>query len=119
MNVGDRMTQASQRAQREAARRYPVRVRIAVPPDGLGRQLALMHAWLDDTCGVEGWAMAPAGTVGVVNDAVAFYFADAAFAHAFVARFCCGYRVETIAGAFAVRRDGPPPQHRAATHKTP
>ena len=39
-----------------------------------------------------------AGLAGVVNDALAFYFADAAFAHAFVARFCCGYRVETIAG---------------------
>jgi hypothetical protein len=39
------------RAQREAERRYPVRVRIAVPPEGLGRQLEIMHAWLDETCG--------------------------------------------------------------------
>jgi hypothetical protein len=113
------MARSSQHRQREAERRYPVRVRIAAPPEGLGQQLALMHAWLDDTCGAEGWVSAPAGSVGVVNDAIAFYFADAAFAHAFVARFCCGYRVETIAGAFAVRTDGPPPRRSAATHKTP
>jgi hypothetical protein len=113
------MARSSQFQQRAAERRYPVRVRIAVPPDGLGPQLALMHAWLDDTCGGEGWATAPAGTAGIVNDAIAFYFADAAFANAFVTRFCCGYRVETIAGAFAVRSDAPPPRRGVAIHKTP
>jgi hypothetical protein len=113
------MPRASMRAQREAERRYPVRVRIAVPPEGFGRQLAIMHAWLDETCGAEGWATAPAGTTGVVNDAVALYFADAAVAHAFVARFCCGYRVETIAGAFAVRSVAPSVPSRATAHKTP
>ena len=113
------MTRTSQLARREAEQRYPVRVRIAAPPEGLGRQLTLMHAWLDDTCGHEGWATAPAGTAGIVNDAIAFYFVSAAFAHAFVARFCCGYRVETIAGAFAVRADEPPPRRRGSAHKTP
>ena len=96
-----------------------MRVRIAVPPEGLGRQLMLMHAWLDETCGASGWASAPAGTIGVVNDAVAFYFECAAFAHAFVTRFCCGYRIETIAGSFALRHDDPPPRQAAAVHKTP
>jgi hypothetical protein len=96
-----------------------VRVRIAVPPEGLGPQLALMHAWLDETCGAAGWSSAPAGTAGVVNDAIAFYFESAAFAHAFVARFCCGYRVETIAGSLVVRRDQPAPRRGAADHKTP
>jgi len=114
------MTRASSiRTRREAERQYPVRVRIAVPPEGFGRQLAIMHAWLDETCGAEGWAMAPAGIAGVVNDAVAFYFEDAAFAHAFVARFCCGYRVETIAGAFAMRGDRPSERLGAPAHKTP
>ncbi len=113
------MTRASRQAQREAERQFPVRVRIAVPPEGLGRQLRLMHAWLDDTCGAAGWASAPAGTVGVVNDAIAFYFESAALAHAFVARFCCGYRIETIAGSFALRRDEPPPRQVATVHKTP
>ena len=114
------MSRASLQAQREAERRYPVRVRIAVPAAGLGRQLALMHAWLDETCGSEGWATAPAGHAGIVNDAIAFYFENAAFAHAFVARFCCGYRVETIAGAFAVRAEvAAPPRRPAPAHKTP
>jgi hypothetical protein len=113
------VTQASQRAQREVERRFPVRIRIAVPPDGFGRQLAVMHAWLDETCSPDGWATAPAGLGGVVNDAVAFYFADAAFGHAFVNRFCCGYRVEAVAGAFRLRSDAPPPRHGTAIHKTP
>jgi hypothetical protein len=113
------VTQASMRAQRQAEQQFPVRVRIAAPPQGLGRQLETIHAWLDETCGAEGWAMAPAGIAGVVNDAIAFYFADAAFAHAFVARFCCGYRVETIAGAFAFRNDPPSERRGAPGHRTP
>ena len=68
------------------------RVLIAVPPSGFGGQLAVMHAWLDQHCSPSGWAAAPAGVGGVVNDAVAFYFADPAAARAFVARFSCGYR---------------------------
>jgi hypothetical protein len=113
------VTRASLRAQREAERRFPMRIRIAVPPEGFGRQLAVMHAWLDETCGPDGWDSAPAGLSGVANDAIAFYFADAAFAQAFVNRFCCGYRIETIAGSFAVRSDRPPPRRGVAGHKTP
>jgi hypothetical protein len=113
------VSRASVRAQVEAEWRYPVRVRIAVPPEGLGRQLALIHAWLDKTCGPEGWATAPAGLVGIANDAIAFYFDEAAFAEAFVTRFCCGYRVAAIAGAFVVRPTVPSPLRRAAAHKTP
>ena len=113
------MTRASSQAHRAAEQRFPVRIRIAVPPDGFGRQLAVMHAWLDETCGADGWENAPSGLAGVVNDAVAFYFADAAFAHAFVNRFCCGYRVAAVAGAFLVRTDAPPARRAAAVHKTP
>jgi len=68
------------------------RVLVAVPPAGFGAQLGIMRAWLDETCGRAGWASAPAGTEGIVNDAVAFYFADPDGARAFVGRFCCGYR---------------------------
>jgi hypothetical protein len=106
------------RIQREAERRFPVRVRIAVPPEGFGRQLGIMHAWLDETCGAAGWSSAPAGLGGVLNDAVAFYFDDAAFAHALVNRFCCGYRpVEVnraVEGAFWMRTDDAPAPRRAA-----
>jgi hypothetical protein len=85
------MATSAKHFQREAERNFPVRVRVAVPPDGLGRQLGVMHAWLDETCGADHWTSAPAGLTGVLNDAVAFYFEDAGFAHAFVNRFCCGY----------------------------
>ena len=50
------------------------RVLLAVPPGGFGAQLGAMRAWLDANCGPEGWAWAPAGTGGVANDALAFYF---------------------------------------------
>ena len=68
------------------------RVLVAVPPAGFGAQLWIMRAWLDQSCGPAGWEAAPAGSGGVVNDAVAFYFADGAAARAFVERFSCGYR---------------------------
>ena len=118
------MTRASIQARQQTERRFPVRVRIAVPPEGLGRQIEIMHAWLDETCGAAGWSSAPAGLGGVLNDAVAFYFDDAAFAHALVNRFCCGYRpVEVnraVEGAFCTRTDDAPAPRRAAlARKTP
>ncbi|MBV8737608.1 MAG: hypothetical protein JO007_10185 [Alphaproteobacteria bacterium] len=97
------MTRISRQAQRAAERPFPVRVRIALPPDGLSRQLRVMHAWLAETCGAAGWASAPSGTDGLVDNQIAFYFESATFAHAFVARFCCGYRIETIAGSFSAK----------------
>ncbi len=76
----------------DPAPRYPWRVLIAVPPAGFGAQLKIMRAWLDQSCGPSGWEAAPAGIAGIVNDAVAFHFADRAAACAFVDRFSCGYR---------------------------
>jgi hypothetical protein len=110
---------ASMRTQRWAEGRYPVRVRIAVPPEGLGRQLEIMHAWLDETCGTEGWASAPAGTTGIVNDALALYFEDAAFARAFVARFCCAFRAETNSGSLGARNEARSARRSGRAHKTP
>ena len=83
-------------AQQSAA--FSAKVRLAVPEGGFGRQLSVMHAWLDAHCGPAGWASAPAGVRGVRNDALALYFADAAQARAFVARFCCGYRMPAPPG---------------------
>jgi hypothetical protein len=39
-----------------------------------GTRLTEMHAWLDENCGADDWAMTPGG---VVNDAVAIHFLDA------------------------------------------
>jgi hypothetical protein len=59
-----------------AEARFPVRIRIAVPPGGLGQRYARMTAWLNENCGADGWAMTPSGTRGVLNDAASIYFLD-------------------------------------------
>ena len=68
----------------EAERRFPVRIRICVPPGGLGSRLDQIKAWLDENCGANGWAFTPSGTRGVLNDAISIYFADPTLASAFV-----------------------------------
>jgi hypothetical protein len=102
-----------------AERRFPVRITIAVPPDGLGRRHAQITAWLDENCGSNGWAMTPSGVRGVLNDAVSLYFADATLASAFVARWCAGSKVETAGGVFQVREDEPALRTGAGLHLTP
>jgi hypothetical protein len=44
-----------------AERRFPVRIRIAVPPSGLAQRHTQMTAWLDENYGADGWAMTPSG----------------------------------------------------------
>ena len=93
-----------------AERSFLVRIRIAVPPGGLGRRLTQMTAWLDENCGCDGWAMTPSGMRGVLNDAISVYFADAPLASAFVARWCVGSKTEAAGGVFRVREDEPAPR---------
>src|SRR5215469_899215 len=57
----------------EAERRFPVRIRIGVPPAGLGPRLDQIKVWLDENAGATGWAMTPSGTRGVLNDAVSIF----------------------------------------------
>ncbi|MGH7061326.1 MAG: hypothetical protein ACREFH_13125 [Stellaceae bacterium] len=89
----------------EAERRYPVRIRLAVPPGGPGVQLDRIKGWLDQNCGADGWAMTPSGSRGVLNDALSIYFRDPALATAFVARWCIGYftRSGVIPGGYSGR----------------
>jgi CspA family cold shock protein len=89
----------------EAERRFPVRIRIGVPCDGLGSRLDRIKSWLDENCGASGWAMTPSGTRGVLNDALSIYFGDATLASNFVARWCTGSKTETAGGVFRVRED--------------
>ena len=103
----------------EAERRFPVRIRIGVPPAGLGPRLDQITAWLDGNAGANGWAMTPSGTHGVLNDAASIYFADVAVAGAFVARWCAGYKVETSGGVYQVREDEPTPRIEATPRRTP
>ena len=109
---------AAQQGARDAERRFPVRVKIAVPPQGLGSRLGQMNAWLDANCGADGWTSTPASTGGVANDALAICFADATLASAFVARWCMMQRVEIVDGVYQVRDDEPTPRIGAALHKT-
>ena len=102
-----------------AERRFPVRIRIGVPPGGFGQRYAQITAWLDENCGADGWVMTPSGMRGVLNDAVSIYFADATLASAFVARWCAGYKVETADGVFRVRDDEPVARNEASLHRTP
>jgi hypothetical protein len=44
----------AQQAVRDAERRFPVRVRLAVPPEGLGSRLDQIIALLDANCGADG-----------------------------------------------------------------
>jgi hypothetical protein len=101
-----------------AERRFPVRVRIALPPTGLGQRHTQITAWLDENCGADGWAMTPSGTRGVLNNALSIYFADMTLASAFVARWCVGTKVETTGGMFQVREDEPGARVGAGLHKT-
>ena len=88
-----------------AERSFPVRIRIGVPPGGLGRRHAQITAWLDENCGSDGWAMTPSGMRGVLNDAISLYFADATLASAFVARWCVRAKVESAGGVFQLCDD--------------
>jgi len=103
----------------EAERRFPVRIKMAVPAGGFGTRLTDMNAWLDTNCGADGWAMTPAGFRGVVNDAVAIYFLDPASAAGFVARWCAISKVEIANGAFQIREDEPKKRVPLKHHKTP
>jgi hypothetical protein len=110
---------AAQQATCDAERRFPVRVRIGIPPEGLGNRLDHMNAWLDTNCGADGWTSTPSSTRGVVNDALAICFADATLASEFVARWCAMQRVEIVDGVHQVQDDEPTPRIGAAPHRTP
>jgi hypothetical protein len=110
---------AAQQAVRDAERRFPVRVRIGIPPEGLGNRLDQMNAWLDANCGADGWISTLSSTQGVVNDVLAICFADATLASAFVARWFAMQRVEVVDGVYRVRDDEPTPRVGAALRRTP
>ena len=101
-----------------AERRFPVRIRLGVPPEGFGQRHTSITAWLDENCGADGWAITPSGERGVLNDAVSIYFLDATLASAFVALWCAGSIVETKDGVFRIRDDEPAPRIGTGLHRT-
>ena len=112
------MAAGSKLMRAEAERRFPRRIKLGIPAGGFGAALTGIHAWLDENCGAEGWGMTPAGLRGVINDAVAIYFLDAALAAAFVSRWCPVSKVAVSEGAFRVRGDPPAPRVQPRPHRS-
>ena len=102
-----------------AEREFPVRIRLGVPPGGLGTRYSEITDWLDANCGADGWVITPSGVRGVLNDAISIYFFEATLAGAFVARWCAGSKAETSGGVFQVREDQPASRISAELHRTP
>jgi hypothetical protein len=100
----------------EAEHRFPIRITVKVPPAGLGARYPAMTAWLDENCGVDGWAITPAGTRGVLNDAVAVYLAAPTCAVGFVARWLVP---GDPTGFYHLRDDEPARRVPLPRHKTP
>jgi hypothetical protein len=119
MKEEPRMAASSRLMITEAERRFPLRIRLAIPAGGFGERLDHMHAWLDQNAGADGWAMTPSGVRGVVNDAIAVYFSDATIASSFVARWCVGHKAESMDGLFRVREDEPQRRMQLPAHKSP
>ena len=42
-----------------AERRFPVRIKIGVPPSGFGQRYTEITESLDGNCGADGWAITP------------------------------------------------------------
>ena len=88
------MVRRSTSARIAAERYFPVRVRIAVPVDGFGEQLNVMHGWLNMHAGRGNFAIHSApNDLGM--DVAFFHFVDISVAKAFVERFACGLAVVT------------------------
>jgi hypothetical protein len=100
----------------EAERKFPVRIPVKVPGSGLGQRYTAISEWLDDNCGVDGWSIAPAGTRGILNDAMAVYVNTPTCAVAFVARWLVP---GDPPGFYQVREDEPARRVPAQHHKTP
>jgi hypothetical protein len=49
----------------EAEQRFPLRIVIKVPGDGIGTRYTPMTEWLDENCGIHSWSITPVGTRGV------------------------------------------------------
>lgn len=64
---------------------FPVRIKLAVPPEGLGKTLDAITAWLRDELPREAFAVHSARTIG--GSAMAIYFLGIEDAGRFLAAF--------------------------------
>jgi hypothetical protein len=61
----------------------------------------------------------PAPTSGIGRDSITLCFRDLAFGYVLVGRFCCGYWIGTITGAFIMCNDAQPAPRAAPLRMTP
>ncbi len=64
---------------------FPIRIKLAVPPDGLGKRLDEIHAWLREKLPRDAYAVHSARAIG--GSAMAVYFTSLADAAAFLEAF--------------------------------
>lgn len=64
---------------------FPIRIKLAVPSEGLGKRLDEIYAWLRDNLPRDAYAVHSARTIG--GDAVAIYFLAIDDAAAFLCAF--------------------------------
>jgi hypothetical protein len=102
----------------EAERQLPVRIRIGVPPHGLGSRFDSIKEWAGREVRRKRLGDNPGRAARVVNDALTIYFLGAALAAAFVSRWHASSTVEISEGAFQVREDQPAQRIAAVPHKT-
>jgi hypothetical protein len=100
----------------EAEQQFPVRIIIRTPGGGIGQRYKAMTDWLDENCGINGWAFAPSGMRSVVNDAFAVYVSNPTCAVAFVARWLVP---GDPPGFYELREDEPPRRVPIRAHSTP
>jgi len=82
------MVRRSSPPAKTAERWFPVRIRVAVPPEGFGGQLDVMQRWLDATLGREAYWLGGEARAGL-PDSMLVCFMDIDGAHAFIDRFAC------------------------------
>jgi hypothetical protein len=100
----------------KAEERFPTRIVIRTPPGGFGYRYDTMMNWLDEHCGVDRWAIGPAGTHGVQNDAIAVYVGNPTCALAFIARWCMP---GDPSGMYEFRQSDPEARVPIPGHSTP
>lgn len=64
---------------------FPIRIKLAVPPEGLGKRLDEMNAWLRANLAAGSFAVHSARTIG--GSAMAVYFTDLDDARRFLEAF--------------------------------
>ena len=70
---------------RQDQQRFPIRIRVRVPPLGFGRQLDQLYAWLDDMAGKGGYAIHGDNQPGI--DAIAIYLDEPALVRVMIETF--------------------------------